>query len=233
MQIGLRAIAILGCLLAGGCATAPGTVGAITSSAYPAATSPVRSSAIPVPASALTDGTAPAALPAGFASFCLRFPDQCETVGGAGKVELTAANWLAMEAVNDKVNGEISPLDDQKHYGRAEYWTIPTDGYGDCEDYALTKRRDLAAQGFPMAALRVAVVNTWRGERHAVLTVTTNQGDYVLDNLRQDIVSPDRTDYQWVERQDAAHARNWVALGPARDPTYLATAAARPLGAAR
>ena len=51
-------------------------------------------------------------------------------------------------------------MDDQRHYGRAEYWNIPTDGYGDCEDYALTKRRDLIAAGFPAQALRIAVVLT-------------------------------------------------------------------------
>src|SRR3954468_8268062 len=130
MQIGLRAIAILGCLLAGGCATAPGTVGAITSFAPPAGTGPAPHLSVPAPAPVLTDGTTAAASPAGFASFCLRFPDQCETAGLAATVEMTAANWLAMEAVNDKVNGEISPLDDVKHYGRPEYWTIPTDGYG-------------------------------------------------------------------------------------------------------
>ena len=122
--------------------------------------------------------------------------------------------WQILEKTNSAVNDAIWPEDDEKHYGRAEYWTIPTDGYGDCEDYALTKRRDLIAAGIPEPALRVAVVLTPGDERHAVLTVATDKGDFVLDNLRNDVVSWDTTGYRWIERQDPMRALGWVWLGP-------------------
>ena len=48
--------------------------------------------------------------------------------------------------------------------------------------------------------------------RHAVLTVATDQGDYVLDSLKDDILTTDKADYVWVERQDRASPTGWVAL---------------------
>ncbi len=156
-----------------------------------------------------------AAVPAGFASFCLRFPDQCPASGGAPSVAMTASLWQTLAKVNGDVNDAIWPEDDEQHYGRAEYWTIPTDGYGDCEDYALTKRKALMAQGLPAAALRVAVVITPRENRHAVLTVVTDKGDYVLDNLTKAVLPWDRTGFRWIERQDPVNTQAWVSLRPA------------------
>jgi predicted transglutaminase-like cysteine proteinase len=66
--------------------------------------------------------------------------------------------------------------------------------------------------GIPKLALRIAVVVIPDGERHAVLTVATNQGDYVLDSLRNDIRPWTDTDYTWIKRQAANSAWNWVAL---------------------
>jgi predicted transglutaminase-like cysteine proteinase len=96
-------------------------------------------------------------------------------------------------------------------------WTIPTDGYGGCEDYALTKRKDLIADGFPEPTLRIAVVVTPREARHAVLTVATDKGDFVLDNLRDDVVAWNATGHTWIERQDPSRPLAWVSLEqPAR-----------------
>ena len=103
-------------------------------------------------------------------------------------------------------------MDDEKHYGRAEYWTIPTDGYGDCEDYALTKRKALFDAGFPLAVLRVAIVIASDGQRHSVLTVATDKGDFVLDNLRNDVVGWGDAGYRWIERQDSKDALRWVSI---------------------
>jgi predicted transglutaminase-like cysteine proteinase len=146
-------------------------------------------------------------------------------------VKLSPAQWLEMQEVNRAVNLAIKPMDDERHYGRAEYWNIPTDGYGDCEDYALTKRRDLIAAGFPAQTLRIAVVVTWRGESHAVLTIVTDHGDYVLDNLTSSIQSWDDAGYQWIERQDPNKAWGWVSLDPSRNSALVASTAAGPLSA--
>jgi predicted transglutaminase-like cysteine proteinase len=45
-----------------------------------------------------------------------------------------------------------------------------------------------------------------------VLTVVTDRGDYVLDNMQDDILPPDKTGYIWVERQDPASRTGWLAM---------------------
>jgi len=151
--------------------------------------------------------------PAGFVSFCLRNPDQCESGPNAeSAVRLTEQTWRQIEQVNSEVNRTIRPEDDRSHYGRAEYWTIPSDGRGDCEDIALTKRKLLLAAGFPARTLLIAVVITPRNIRHAVLTVVSDQGDYVLDNLDSHVKSWGETRYVWLERQDPATDLGWLAF---------------------
>ena len=152
-----------------------------------------------------------AAIPAGFVSFCIRFADQCR-ISANDSIALDNVAWKAINQINASVNDAIWPEEDQKHYGRAEYWNIPTDGLGDCEDYALTKRKELAAAGYPISALRIAIVVTSEGERHAVLTIATDKGDLVLDNLNDDVRAWNATGYRWIARQDPRHAMQWVAV---------------------
>ena len=171
---------------------------------------------ISVPVSApMPNGSPLSDPPAGFVSFCIRYPNQCDaSTPQPATITLAPATWRVLEAVNTEVNNAIWPEDDMRHYGRAEYWTIPTDGYGSCHDYALTKRKELIDAGLPQKALRVAIVITPNDERHAVLTVATDRGDYVLDNLRQDLRPWRDAGYQWIARQDATSASGWAALDP-------------------
>jgi predicted transglutaminase-like cysteine proteinase len=230
MRDTLRLGALLALLAAYGCAAPAGITGSIdmrgTFSASAMAGAPLPN------AKAMPESQIAAPAPAGFVSFCTRFPDQCMASKDAPSVvKLSSAQWLQLQEVNQAVNLAIKPMDDERHYGRAEYWNIPTDGYGDCEDYALTKRRDLIAAGFPAQALRIAVVLTWRNESHAILTVVTDHGDYVLDNLTSSIQSWDDAGYQWIERQDPNKAWGWVSLDPSRNPALVASTAAGPLSA--
>lgn len=157
----------------------------------------------------------PAAEPAGFVRFCMRFPDQCDPRPDAARVlVIDERNWRLLNAVNRAVNVDISPEDDAQHYGRPEYWTIPTDGRGDCDDYALTKRKRLIDAGLPAPALRLAVVVSPAAGRHAVLTVATDKGDFVLDDMTDEIMRWDSTGYSWIERQDGANPMMWVSLQP-------------------
>lgn len=229
----MRNISRLGALLvllaAYGCASPASITGSIDMRGTSIA-SATDADTMPPNGKALPDSRIAAPVPAGFVSFCLRFPDQCTiSKDQPVVVTLSSAQWLELQEINRAVNLAIKPMDDQRHYGRAEYWNIPTDGFGDCEDYALTKRRDLMAAGFPAPALRIAVVLTARGEAHAILTVATNHGDYVLDNLTNTIQSWDRTDYQWIERQDPAKAWGWVFLDTSRNSALAASIAAGPV----
>jgi len=169
--------------------------------------------ATPPAGSYLPSGSAQADQPPGFISFCARYVDQCTTKAtDASQVDLTPANWVVLNAVNLQINRSISPLDDQQHFGRPEYWTIPEDGYGSCHDYALTKRKMLADAGLPLLALRIAIVDTPFNGRHAILTVATDKGDYVLDNLTDDIRPWNQTGYDWILRQSDKTAWQWVSL---------------------
>ena len=176
---------------------------------------PTSAWALPT-AAAMPDSHIAAPSPMGYVSFCIRFADQCDVNSKeAPIVTLTTASWEKIQGADDAVNDTMRPITDQQHYGVAEYWNIPTDGLGDCEDYAVTKRQHLIAAGLPAAALRIAIVQLADGERHAVLTVTTDHGDFVLDNLTRRIRSWDDTDYHWIERQDPRDGYAWVSLeGP-------------------
>lgn len=183
---------------------------------------------IPI-ATAMPEAVTPVPAPSGFIGFCLRFGGQCDEVPGAPTtVALNLQSWRILAQVNQDVNDSIRPQTDEAHYGRAEYWTIPTDGYGDCDDYAVTKRKLLMDRGFPEPALRLAVVIDRNAERHAVLTVATDKGDLVLDNERNDIVAWNAAGFTWIERQDAANPRHWVSLRPvmAQQSSALPTAGA-------
>jgi predicted transglutaminase-like cysteine proteinase len=151
--------------------------------------------------------------PSGYIGFCQRFPDQCTAPADAPRqVHMTETLRHTLDAVNIAFNEAFVAEDDTAHYGKEEYWTIPTDGYGDCEDYVVAKRQVLIHLGLPEPALRIAVVLTPNFVRHAVLTVVTDEGNFVLDNLHDEVVSWDQTAYVFLERQDSASVSGWVSL---------------------
>ena len=155
----------------------------------------------------------PAKPPSGYIGFCQRFPDQCAAPADAlRQVHMTETLLHTLEGVNLAFNQAFIAEDDTSHYGKEEYWNIPTDGYGDCEDYVLAKRQVLIHLGLPEPALRIAVVLTPTLVRHAVLTVVTDEGNFVLDNLHDEVVAWDKTEYVFLERQDTASVTGWVSL---------------------
>jgi predicted transglutaminase-like cysteine proteinase len=161
----------------------------------------------------MPSGLAKADVPIGYIGFCVRLPDQCKiSQDTPATIALTPQSWTILTHTNHLFNESIRPMDDERHYGIQEYWTIPADGYGDCEDAALAKRQALINQGLPASALRIAVAVAPGFGRHALLTVATNEGDYVLDNMTQRIRAWDDTGYNWIEHQDPK--TGWVSLQP-------------------
>lgn len=156
--------------------------------------------------------------PIGFISFCLRYAEACQPVPDAQRpaapapAVMTAARWQELHQVNAHINTAISPLHDTDNTGRLEWWTYPDTGRGDCEEYALEKRRALLARGWPAHALLITVGETLSGEPHAVLTVVTDHGDLVLDNLSMTIVEAGRAPYRWHKRQSRHDPLHWVRL---------------------
>ena len=151
--------------------------------------------------------------PVGFVGFCARNPDDCKPASGAKamKLAMTPERWNLLYQVNTYVNGKIAPVSDQELYGEPEYWAYPTDA-GDCEDYLLLKKRYLQNLGFPASALLITVVLDEKNEGHAVLTVTADDGDFVLDNRRNEIRRWKDLDYSFLKRQSARDPKAWVAL---------------------
>ena len=126
---------------------------------------------------------------------------------------LTQAAWKDLLRVNRWVNDTIKPMTDMDHWGVVERWSYPTDGYGDCEDYVLLKRKTLMDAGWPREALLITVVRDKKGEGHAVLTVKSDKGEFVLDNQNEEVVALTDTGYRFVKRQSQSDPNTWVSLG--------------------
>lgn len=111
---------------------------------------------------------------------------------------LVPATRRAIETVHAAVNRSLRYMTDQAQYGLADQWvTEPRSGYGDCEDYALTKRQRLAAWGSGPDDTRVVTGTNWRGERHAVLYARDDRGQWwVLDNESRRIVRAGRHSFR-------------------------------------
>jgi predicted transglutaminase-like cysteine proteinase len=164
--------------------------------------------------------------PLGWIEFCERQPGDCAGATTTPRdIALTSEAWRVLVRVNKRVNETIKPLSDLEHWGVVERWSYPDDGYGDCEDYVLLKRWMLIQSGWPREALLVTVVRDKKGEGHAVLTVISDKGDYVLDNQNEDILLWWKTGYRFVKRQSQSNPNVWVSLGNSRPA--IATAAAR------
>jgi predicted transglutaminase-like cysteine proteinase len=156
--------------------------------------------------------------------FCARQPNEC--AGGAMPLldfVLTAKRWNYLVRVNKLVNETIKPLSDFKHWGVVERWSYPDDGYGDCEDYVLLKRKMLMQAGWSRQALLITVVRDKRGDGHAVLTVKTDKGEFILDNQKDEILVREDTGYRFVKRQSQSDPNIWVTLGDPRPASATAT----------
>ncbi|WP_298424678.1 transglutaminase-like cysteine peptidase [Rhodoblastus sp.] len=160
-------------------------------------------------------------IPFGWIEFCQRYKGEC--AGGAmqaADVNLTDSARREIEQVNSFVNHAVEAVSDMDHWGVVDRWDLPMDGKGDCEDYALMKRKMLIERGYPRQALLITVVRDENNEGHAILTVKTNAGEFILDNLTDEVKPVDRIAYRLVKRQSQEDPNVWVALGPAAAPVY-------------
>lgn len=154
--------------------------------------------------------------PIGHYEFCQRYRAECAVRSTAERrMPLTPKTWNQLAAVNNDVNTRIAPATDMEVYGKAEWWEYPT-SRGDCEDLVLLKRRQLAAAGWPIGDLLITVVKQKNGDGHAVLTVLTDKGDLVLDNLDPHIKLWSETPYTYIKRQSGFDTGKWVSIEDGR-----------------
>jgi predicted transglutaminase-like cysteine proteinase len=162
--------------------------------------------------------------PIGWIEFCEENPRDCSNRASVPRdIVLTARAWQDLLRVNLWANTHIKPMTDLEHYGVVEKWAYPDDGYGDCEDYVLLKRRMLMQAGWPREALLITVVRDKNGDGHAILTVKTDKGEFVLDNQTDEILLWSDTGYRFVKRQSQADQNVWISLGDPRPAPATAT----------
>jgi predicted transglutaminase-like cysteine proteinase len=149
-------------------------------------------------------------VPNGYYDMCVSHPSLCRVRGGRiaaahdGSVLSTSATMDQLNSVNARVNATIHPA-------YRDEWT-PEQPVGDCKDFAMTKRQRLVESGWPTSALPVAIVRTSSGEKHLILVARTTQGDFVLDNLTNQIVPWSQAPYSWEKIQSTTDAFAWRSL---------------------
>ena len=168
----------------------------------------------------------PTSVPYGWVDFCGRRPEECNL----GKltpldIRMTHSTWSTLNRINRRVNAAIEPETNLAHWGTMlDHWDYPVDGKGDCKVYALYKRKLLIDAGFPRQALLMTIVKDLEGEGHAILTVKTDRGEFILDNLTDDIRPWNATGYTYLKRQAQNDPNVWLNLGGVRGLPSVASA---------
>jgi predicted transglutaminase-like cysteine proteinase len=150
--------------------------------------------------------------PIGHFEFCQRNPSECTIRTDVDRPEPMSEQFQArLVALTSAVNKAVKPMSDIALYCQDEFWTYP-DKAGDCEEYVLEKRRVLMAEGRSPGNLLITVVRKPDGEGHAVLTVRTDVGDLILDNLNDAVKIWYETSYNYIKRQAAFDSGKWVTI---------------------
>lgn len=155
-----------------------------------------------------------------YADFCRRHPSECQ-LSGPGVLDHSDELMRQLRAVSAAVNSEVTFALDSESHAVEDYWTLPTSGYGDCEDLALAKRSRLVRLGHSAGALRLAFVfHREHMSSHCVLTVETTGGTYLLDSQTDEVKRWSEVPYNFEarERQDGLWDRydqsQWRYHGP-------------------
>ncbi len=117
-------------------------------------------------------------------------------------------------AINKAINRLIDYRSDKDIYGVLDYWATPKEilasGKGDCEDFAILKMAALRAVGLPADSMALVVLrDSSRNFYHAVLAISTSSNTYILDNLR-DAVLTDRQLPQYQALYSLSMQKAWV-----------------------
>lgn len=157
------------------------------------------------PTSPFLEEKTPTTAPYAFVKLCVNAPRECRPKGGASRTPLNSKVKRALQAVNTDVNRAITPGSDSK--GNDTWRLSPKSG--DCEDYAVTKRKKLIDRGLPPRSIRLAMATTPSGEAHVVVIVKTPKADLVLDNRNNEIKPVDKVDLHWLMIESADNPKRW------------------------
>lgn len=119
-----------------------------------------------------------------------------------------------LSSINRGVNSLISYKRDETIYGSTDYWAKPAEilrrNAGDCEDFAILKMAALLDVGIPAQSMSLIVLQD-RHNRvfHAVLSVATGSGTFILDNVRDNVVK-DTSLPDYVPLYSFSMGRAWI-----------------------
>jgi predicted transglutaminase-like cysteine proteinase len=116
--------------------------------------------------------------------------------------------------VNSSINRLITYKSDMAVYGVTDYWATPSEilehRAGDCEDYVILKMTALLRAGVPAQSMAFVVLQDRRRKFfHAVLSVSTGSGTFILDSL-SNIVAMDSDLPDYVPLYSFSTDRAWI-----------------------
>jgi predicted transglutaminase-like cysteine proteinase len=158
----------------------------------------------------------PTLAPMAHTMFCLNYPADCEVRDvdfRKRNIAMTVQRLNELNRINRQVNRDIIP---QENFGglATEEWLVSPPA-GDCNDYAVTKRHELLARGWPSRALLLSEVVVPSGEHHLVLVARMKDPDggrdidLVLDNLNANLRPVTLTPYRWLRVESPINPKYW------------------------
>jgi predicted transglutaminase-like cysteine proteinase len=147
--------------------------------------------------------------PFGWSIFADNHPSEAKA-DGRPSLEWTAQQYAELARVNARVNRGIRPDPGKQEITAWSIWPPA----GNCTDYAVTKRSELLARGWPASNLLLAEVVIPTGEHHLVLLVHGNSGNLVLDNLTPAILPQRYRSFAVVRMQSASDPNLWLDGSP-------------------
>src|SRR5690242_822972 len=160
------------CQIPSASAFAPRTLRRLAAALYLAAAASLNACAMtPMAPTEMPVGAA-TSQPIGAMLFCAAHAGECaDKTRATTRVDITDERLAQLRDVQFEVNRRIDPT------GAVEVaWHYAANGKGTCVQYAMEKRRQLIALGWPASALQLATVTTRQGEGHLVLVAATTQG---------------------------------------------------------
>ena len=152
----------------------------------------------------------PTLAPMAHTRFCLKYPAEMQSA--QGRLSRRGGQARRSAALNSPDQCRREPGDRagarRNETVAGENWLISPKS-GDCNDFAVTKRHELLARGWPARSLLLAEVVVPWGEHHLVLVIRTQDGDLVATISGQNIRAWTKTGYQWVRVQSAANPTFW------------------------
>lgn len=116
--------------------------------------------------------------------------------------------------VNSSINRLITYKSDMAVYGVLDHWAVPSEilehRVGDCEDFAILKMTALVRADIPAQSMSLVVLQDRRRKFfHAVLSVSTTSGAFILDSLSNAVVR-DRDLPDYVPLYSLSTDRAWI-----------------------